>query len=465
MSRGRSPSTHTLRVSVLLFGILVFVAGFATPVAAHAGSLAGSLNSVPAPFWLVVVAGGGIVGASFLVSVFVTDDEALGVFVRTRARIPLSVGALETLLRIAGVVVLLAVVGFGLFGPSVAFVNLGVLLVWVFWWAGFTMFTYLVVDIWPLVNPWRTLADAVRRWVSVPSRTYPERLGAWPSVAGLLGLVWLEVVSPLASDPRALAGVVLAYSAVTVAGALLYGETWFDRVDPVSRVFRLYGLLAPIQRTDRGLSMCLPGSALARYRTVMRPDDVAFVVALLWVTTYDGLVATRAWQGVLDTFAFVPGWLVAFVTAVGGFVGFFVAYRLSSKFARQTAETYVTPAYIAGWFAPALVPIAAGYHLAHFAGYVFGLSPVLVAVATNPLSPPAALQVFVLPSWLGSLQLAFVVLGHLLAVWIAHTRSFELFTGRLQPLRSQYPFVVVTVAYTMTSLWVVAQPTVSGGVT
>jgi hypothetical protein len=43
-------------------------------------------------------------------------------------------------------------------------------------------------------------------------------------------------------------------------------------------------------------------------------------------------------------------------------------------------------------------------------------------------------------------------------VWVAHARAFELFAGRLQPIRSQYPFVVVMVVYTMTSLWIVAQP-------
>ena len=63
-----------------------------------------------------------------------------------------------------------------------------------------------------------------------------------------------------------------------------------------------------------------------------------------------------------------------------------------------------------------------------------------------------------LPAWFGGLQLAFVVVGHVLAVWVAHARSFALFPGRLQPIRSQYPFVAVMIAFTMSSLWVVAQP-------
>ena len=443
-------------------GLAVSILVGTRPVLAHAGSLGGSLKSVPAPFWLVVVSGGGIVGASFLLSAFVTDDETLGAFARRRVAFDNPVELAGTVLRVAGVGLLLAVVGSTLFGPVVAVANVGVLLVWVGWWAGFTMLTYLVVDLWPVVNPFRTLAVFVRSAGTPTVRQLPERVGSWPSVVGLLGLVWLEVVSPLAANPRTLAAVVLAYTVVTVTGAVAYGDAWFEHVDPVSRVFRLYGLLAPIQRTDDGIVLSFPGAALARVQTAFDADDVAFVVALLWVTTFDGLVATVAWNSLLDAVAPVPSWGVNFLGIVGGFLAFFVVYRRAATVARRTADTYVTGPFIAGWFAPALVPIAAGYHLAHFAGYVVGLAPALLTVALDPLSPPANIPVLTIPDWFGGLQLAFVVLGHLLSGWVAHTRSFDVFPGRLQPLRSQYPFVVVTICYTASSLWVVAQPTVGG---
>jgi hypothetical protein len=67
----------------------------------------------------------------------------------------------------------------------------------------------------------------------------------------------------------------------------------------------------------------------------------------------------------------------------------------------------------------------------------------------------------VLPPWFGTLQLGFVVVGHLLAVWVAHALAMDLFPGVLRPIRSQYPFVVVMVGYTMTGAWVVGQPTVA----
>ncbi|SFR68990.1 hypothetical protein [Halogeometricum limi] len=440
--------------------VAVGVALFSRPALAHAGSLAGSLRSVPVPFWLVLLSGGGVVGVSFLFSSFVTDAETLDALARTRLRLALAAGRFRGLLRWAGVPVLVVVVWAGFAGPSVPLVNLAVLVVWVGWWAGFTMLTYLVVDLWPVVNPWRTLAAAVRDALSREPSSLPDRLGSWPSVVGLLVLVWVEVVSPVASDPPALAVAVLAYTAVTVAGAAWFGSAWFDRVDPVSRVFRLYGLLAPIQRSERGLSLSVPGSALVRYPESMREDDAAFVVALLWVTTYDGFVATVAWRGVRESVAAVgvPGWLLSLALAFVGFACFLGVYRLAARLARRTADTYVTARFVAGWFAPALVPIAAGYHLAHFLGYLLGLSSAFAAVVSSPLSPPTTVQLLLLPSWFGAVQLALVVGGHLVAVWVAHTRSFDVFPGRLQPLRSQYPFVAVTVLYTMTSLWVVAQP-------
>mgnify|MGYP000053045165 FL=1 len=470
MSRraGDVAGTAVRRGAVWTAALAVASVAFSTPALAHAGSLAGSLRSVPAPFWLVVVSGGGVVCVSFLLSAFVTDDETLDAFGRAGVRIGGLAGVVataEAALKLLGVAALVLVVAFGLFGPPVGIANLGVLLVWVGWWAGFTMVTYLVGNAWALVNPWRTLGATLRDRVAAVrglSRPYPDQLGSWPSVAGLLGLVWLEVVSPLAVNPRALAAVVVAYSLVTVGGAVVYGDAWFRRADPVARVFRLYGLLAPVRRGDGGLSISVPGAGLTRTRERLGTDDVAFVVALLWVTTFDGLVVTVAWGRALDAAGAVPAWLVNLAGIVAGFLVFLGGYRLAASVARGTADTYVTVGFVAGWFAPALVPIAAGYHLAHFLGYVVGLAPALVAVAASPLSPPANPSVLAAPAWFGGLQLAFVVLGHLLSVWVAHARAFGLFPGRLQPLRSEYPFVAVTVCYTMASLWVVAQPTVGG---
>jgi hypothetical protein len=437
---------------LVALGLWPLLAGTA---AAHVGALGGAGTPQPVPFWLVALTGGGLVGGSFLFTSLMTDQEAIRSVNASRLGVPSSATLARTardIARVLGVLGLLAVLGVALVGPSGS-TNAAVLVVWVGWWAGYTASTYLVGDSWPALNPWRTLAGLV----PASERDLPD-VSAWAATAGLLGLVWLEVVSPVASDPRFLALVVLGYTVVTLAGGAMFGDPWFERVDPVARVFRLYGWLAPVQRTADGLSLRLPGATLPE-RALGDRSEVAFVVALLWVTTFDGLVSTPAWNGAVAPVVDlgVPAPLVYLVATLAGFGVFLGGYRFAARYARRTAGTYVAPVAIERRFATALLPIAAGYHLAHYLGYVVGLSPALATAVTNPLTSPA-LQAVVLPGWFGGIALALVVLAHLVAVWVAHAIAFDLFPGRLQPIRSQYPFVLVMVAYTATSMWIVSQP-------
>jgi hypothetical protein len=269
-----------------------------------------------------------------------------------------------------------------------------------------------------------------------------------------------------------LAGAVLAYLAVGTAGAVAFGRAWFRRVDPVSRALAAYGRVAPVAADGDGWRLRLPGMGLTDATAVDDRSEVAFVVAVVWVTSFDGLVTTPAWAtvaeavvpglaattGLSPTAAALPLYAGALVVGFGGFLG---AYRLAARLARRTADTYLTPATLARAFAPSLLAIAAGYHLAHFGGYFLSLSPSLAALLATPAAPLAGAPVprrAVIPGWVGGLELAAVLVGHLLAIWVAHAADFDRFPGRLQAVRSQYPFVAVMVAYTMTSLWIVAAP-------
>ncbi|AHG04426.1 hypothetical protein HALDL1_13090 [Halobacterium sp. DL1] len=439
---------------------------------AHVGGLSDAAGATQVPSWLTVVTGGVLVGASFLFNSLLTDHEGIRAVNGWRAVLPSPAvlwRAGVTLLSAAGVAVLALVLAASVLGPSTPTTNLAILVVWVGWWAGYAMSTYLVGNSWPAVNPWRTLARVLQ---TSGNRSYPERYGAWPSVAGLLALVWVEVVSPLAADPRALGALVAGYTVATLAGAARYGtDTWYGRIDPVSRVFRLYGRVAPVQRGQDGLQLRLPGAALTDPGTDDEPGSTAFVVALLWVTTFDGLVATPAWNALAGPLlspvagaGIVGGVLVALfylVALLAGFGGFLLAYRFAAARSRERVDSFLAPSAVERWFVPSLLPIAAGYHVAHFLGYFLTLSPALVGVLAAPFGGVDAVQVAVLPAWFGTLQLALVVLGHLLAVWVAHALAMELFPGVLRPIRSQYPFVVVMMVYTMTSAWVVGQPTVA----
>ena len=434
--------------------------------AAHVGTLQEASRASDVPQWYVVTVAGVVVGVSFLFTSMMADHAALRWLngLSLRARLPAGARTLLSwLLGAASVLALAGVIGIGLFGPPVANRNLASLGIWVAWWGGFTIFTYTVGNAWPAIDPFRRLAALVP---AGPRWDYPDRLGAWPAVVGLLVLVFAEVVSGSTERPRVLALLVLGYAVVTVAGAVAVGtRTWFDNADPLAAVFRTYGSLAPVQRTADGLSLRLPGAALTDGQVFRKPGRVAFVVALLWATTFDGLVSTPQWRAVLDplTGVGVPAVLAYVAALAGGFLVFYGVYRWTARACRRAADTYVTETAIERWLAPSLVPIAAGYHLAHFLGYVLSLSPALTAALADPLATSggaAGFPVAVLPGWFGFLQLGFVLLGHFLAVWVAHSIAFELFPGARQPIRSQYPLIGVMIAYTLVSAWVVVSPTV-----
>ena len=456
----RHERLRTVSAAVLVASLAVALAGRA---AAHGGSLqADDARSLAIPLWLFLSTGGGVVGVSFLLTSFVTDRDLIRDIHDRRREVGLSAATRRTLAgaaRLVGVVGLVAVLLVGAFGPADPLRNLAVLVVWVGWWAGYTMTTYLVGNSWPALNPWRA-GLWLREWLPAPSPSYPARLGSWPAVAGLLGLVWLEVVSPLADDPRLLTGVVLAYTLVTLAGAYVLGETWFERVDPVSRVFAAYGAVAPLYSDDEGRPRArVPGTGLEDEGLARDASDVAFVAALLWVTTYDGLVATPPWRDFASAAVGggVPAPLLYPAALLAGFGLFLGLYRWAIRRGRRDAESYREPAELARRFAPSLLAIAAGYHVAHYLGYLIELSPALVGALAAPLSPGAPVAV-VLPAWFSALALGFVLLGHLAAIWVAHAVAYDLFPSRMQAVRSQYALTAAMVFYTMTSLWIVSRP-------
>jgi hypothetical protein len=183
---------------------------------------------------------------------------------------------------------------------------------------------------------------------------------------------------------------------------------------------------------------------------------------VLWGTTFDGVVSTPAWRTLVDV-ATPPLPLVAVypLALACGFGVFLVAYESATRASKSIADTYLTRATLAKRFAPSLLAIAAGYHLAHYLGYLLSLSPALATVAATPLDPPLEVTLLSLPGWFETVGMGAILVGHLLAIWLAHTTAYDVFPGRLQAIRSQYPYIAVMVFYTMTSLWLIAQPEVT----
>lgn len=442
-------------VSVLALATVVGV-GAASNVAA---GLAGSRANASVPTWLYLASGGGVVGAMALLSMLVTDRVVIeGYHDRSvRASIASLGQAGGLLLGTVGVLALAFVVLVGYLGPTLGNLSAAVLVTFVGVRALSTMFAYAVTNPWPALNPWRRIAAVL------PSGyvRYPDWLGSWPAVGALLMLVWVELVAPLSSSSRALSTAVVGYSLFTLAGAMAFTpETWFRKGDPLSVWFRCYGAVAPIQHTDDGFELRAPGARL-------RDDDVmtdlsiaAFAIVLVWELTFSGFVVTPPGARTIEAFVGlgIPAPLVYLGLLVGGFAACYWIYWIAAGRTRERAETYLSQRYLAIRFAPSLLAIAAGYHFAHYVGFAISLWPSLLDTLASPLSPSTNPTVLALPAWFGYVEIAGILLGHVLAVWIAHTISFDLFPGKLQAIRSQYPLVVVMVGFTMVSLWLISLP-------
>jgi hypothetical protein len=461
----------TVRTTALVLVFTALITGFSGVVAAHGGAIAGGQReTLQIPFWLFVSTGGGVVGASFLLGSFVTDRK----FIDRIHDLRQPVRRLDRLRPVdrrvtglVGILLLTVTVAAAFLGPQEP-MNVAILFVWVAWWTGFTMLTYSIGNIWPTLNPWRTILTGTQGTLE-----YPDEFGAWPGVAGLLAFVWLEVVSPVSENPRLLGLFVLGYTAYTLLGGYLFGaDAWFENADPIANVFRYFGAVAPVTTHSEGVELTWPGARLSEAGLVDGADDAGFIIALLWATTFDGLVSTPAWASVTRAVVTgnipllqsvtggIPPLLFYLATLVVGYALFLSAYFLASRLMAAYAETYRSPTYLRDRFAGSLLPIAVGYHLAHYLGYFLSLIPTFLAVSMNPLGTVPSPQVLVIPSWFGGLSIAFVILGHLVAIWVAHATAFDIFPDRLQAIRSQYPMVAVMVFYTMLSLWIVTRPSV-----
>src|SRR5437667_12029197 len=201
---------------------------------------------------------------------------------------------------------------------------------------------------------------------------------------------------------------------------------------------------------------------------------------VLSTLAFGGVLSTPAWQDF--TVALIPIWQPLgqfgffFVRTLGlilltvAFFLVFVAFMEAVVFlGRRPVDIKATVTA----FALTLVPIALVYNAAHNYGYMVVQSQYIVPLLNDPLQKgwhlwPAVANFkpsFALAQaatvWYA--QIVLIVLGHIVAVFLAHLRAGERFRTAQRALLSQYPMLLLMVMYTMTSLWILAQPLTKGG--
>jgi len=308
---------------------------------------------------------------------------------------------------------------------------------------------------------------------------YPPALGLWPAFVLLLAFAWLELVYPNPAVPRLIASIALAYSALTFAGMVCFGrERWLAHGEVFTAVFGTFARFAPLDmRTGDSRQLWLRpfGAGLLDSRDVST-SMMAFVLLLLAAVLYDGALATPEWgklEGAIAPYLSTLGDLRLVTIRTAGLIAFWLifcgAYVGVSAVMSAVTQQRLSPLAIARSFALTLVPIAIGYHFAHYFTFLLIQGQYIIPLASDPfgfgwnLFGTAGYRVDIAVvgarfAWFTAVTA--ILLGHIAAVYLAHIKAMQVLDTRRLALRSQIPLTALMVVYTLTSLSILAEPIV-----
>jgi hypothetical protein len=359
--------------------------------------------------------------------------------------------------------------------------NLAPTFIWVLFWLGLLPFVVLLGNLWAVLSPWRAVADAVawlwrktgRTWE--PAADYPAWLGRWPAAGLLVAFTTLELAYPRSAEPRTLALAIVVYSWITWAGMLLFGRrAWIENGEAFHVYFGLLALMAPFavqEREGRRVVVVRPPLAglTARQDT---PGTVAFVAVMLGSVAFDGLSRTSRWQDRLYNLEaryivnsprtadlVATGFnLLGLLAAVGAVALLFMTAVRAARVVAGTREG------LEGVFVASLIPIALAYSVAHYFTLLVNQGQFGIPLASDPFGRGWDLfdtsdftpSLFNNPNGIWYVQVAVLVVGHVLGLTLAHDRAVAIWGSARTAVRTQYAMLALMVLYTCTGLWLLS---------
>ena len=492
-----------------------------TPFSSAFGHAFGQRFDLPIPLDYYLAGAGGAVFFSFvLVALFARIPlKGIGFYPRIDlmklrwVRLishPVSI----SVIRLLAFSLFLMILVIGFFGPQDPAKNLLPTMVWIIWWIGVAYFCALIGNLWSLINPWNSLylflEYLIRKIRGSGKGTslnlhYPSWLGVWPASFFFLVFVWGELVWTANAIPLNLATAIAIYSLVTWLGMFLFGrETWLQKGESFSLFFGLlarFSLLEmrrvqpsgePLLKTDHELNLRPIGVGLMRDGQI--PNSLMlFVILMLSTVTFDGFMGTPLWANIIES---LPDWrplqpvlfqlemwgiyretvltttglILSPLLFTGLYLGFAWMMRLISPFSvaeNSGQERALGTVEVAAYFVFSLLPIALAYHLAHYFSYLLIVGQFMIPLASDPFGLQWDLFgtlgyrvdiAIVGARFVWNASLVSIVVGHMIAVYVAHVLALRIFKDRKQALISQIPMLILMIGYTMLSLWILAQP-------
>ena len=432
---------------------------------------------LPIPVFWFAVAAAAVLVVSFLALAAGWERPVLD---RPRERplfrLPLVV---EMLLGAVGVFVFAVTVYAGLAGTDSQQDNLAPTAVYVGFWVGVPFLTLLLGDVFRLLSPWRAIGRATGWLAKRAARdampeplAYPERLGHWPAVAGLIAFAICELCWAAGRDPQPLAVLMLIYLAIQLFGMSLYGvEQWVRHGDGFGVFFGLLARLAPLGRRGDGRLVLRP-PVVGATGLVAIAGTTALLLSAIGSTAFDG-----AKEGPL--FNDLVGEMQDGFSSLGLSLG--LALELSFVVGLAISLAVVAAIWFAGVsgmprdrlsrrelsrrFTHTLIPIAAAYLVAHYFSLLAYSGQSLWTLANDPLGDGSDLfggagsgidYSVVSATGIWYVQIGALVVGHVAALVLAHDRALAVYGSSRAAARSQVVMLIVMVMFTVLGLWLLS---------
>lgn len=460
------------------------------PIYAHAIVIPVAL---PIPLELHLVSSGVVVAVSYLISIWISR---VGFRLTGQYFLCLGLGSLPTRLvelivrgaSFFGTTMLLLLIGAALFGVEDPLDNITPTFVWVIAWVGISLVSLTIGNVWSALNPWRSVHGIISgispRRFSESSRYRRgktlESLKMWPACFLFACFAWLELIYPESISPRHLGLILLGYSGFTIIGLQIFGPgRWLSQVEIFSVVFKILSQFAPIH-ISRGQPR--PEEPSQKAQLIVRPvwkqlvhkrdlavSEAVLIVLMLATMTVDGFLSTPTWAVSRTWMADIgiPVLVVDSVVLILGSMIFISAYWLVMYAMKVLAKSSFSLVHIGGLFAYSLIPIIAGYFIAHYLHLLLIQGQLAISLLSDPFGFGwnifgtrdfrVNIALFGAEAY-WAIAVVAIVAGHVLAVVISHSVAVREFGSQGAAARGSGPMIILMIGYTVGSLWILAQP-------
>lgn len=451
-----------------LLPVFIVVAWLLVPEQTSAHGI-GEVYSLPVPLEYYLLGSATAVGVSFLLFASLLNKQPSGITPDRTIYLPWLPKALLTA-RMLTLGLLLTMIFAGILGEQTPSLNFGPVYFWIFFLLGFSVLSVLVGNIWQYISPFKTVSDLLRLQ---PGPEGPTKTVYWwlPAVA-LLILLWWELLSGFSYIPLYVGGVLLVYTLANPYLATIYKD-WFARGELFAALFNAIGSMAYVRIGDDKKSLIITKPARRAANHTASKSTLLLASVLLAGASFDSVRETVIWSDLLRTIGIAGSQGMLWANTIGLALSplpFLLTFLLAIKIMQKVTGNVRGWRELAGYFTWSLLPIAFGYTLAHNFALALTSLPAMLGALSDPfgwgwnLFGTASLRNA--PLLLGAkaiwfIEIAFVVLAHVVGVWFAHAIALRTFKGKQEIARSQYPMVVLMLVFTVMTLWLLSQVIVS----